>query len=76
MVIISQNRDNLLFTESGVCIYIDDYNYLKCRSGSGFISDLGQFDTKEEALRELKSIYTVCGNCGSYVTIDLLRGLE
>ena len=80
MLIRGQERDILIFTDSGVticCNYnaINSKFELHCLNlDSGVI--IGQFDTKEEALRELKSIYIVYSNGGSFVTIDLLKEVE
>lgn len=48
MLIVSQDKKRLVFTDSGVTVYVDD-NFLMTTTLDGFNYDLGEYENEEEA---------------------------
>lgn len=48
MLIVSQDKKKLVFTDSGVTVYVDD-NFLMTTTLDGFNYDLGEYESEEEA---------------------------
>ena len=48
MLIVSQDKKRLVFTDSGVTVYVDD-NFLMTTTLYGFNYDLGEYESEEEA---------------------------
>lgn len=48
MLIVSQDKKNLVFTDSGVVVYVDE-NFLMTTTLDGFNYVLGEYETEEEA---------------------------
>ena len=48
MLIVSQDKKNLVFTDSGVTVYVDD-RFLMTETLGGFNYILGEYESEEEA---------------------------
>lgn len=48
MLIVSQDKKKLVFTDSGVTVYVDD-NFLMTTTLDGFNYVLGKYESEEEA---------------------------
>lgn len=48
MLIVSQDKKNLVFTDSGVVVYVDE-NFLMTTTLDGFNYVLGEYESEEEA---------------------------
>ena len=48
MLIVSQDKKNLVFTDSGVVVYVDE-NFLMTTTLDGFTYIIGEYESEEEA---------------------------
>lgn len=48
MLIVSQDKKNLVFTDSGVVVYVDE-NFLMTTTLDGFTYVIGEYESEEEA---------------------------
>ncbi len=48
MLIVSQDKKRLVFTDSGVTVYVEN-GFLQAVSPDGLITSIGEYETEEEA---------------------------
>ena len=65
MLIVSQDKKNLVFTDSGVVVYVDE-NFLMTTTLDGFNYVLGAYESEEEAQLALGYL---AGKCKGEMTI-------
>ena len=61
MLIVSQDKKKLVFTDSGVTVYVDD-NFLMTTTLDGFNYVLGEYESEEEAQLALGYLAGKCTN--------------
>lgn len=59
MLIVSQDKKRLVFTDSGVTVYVEN-GFLQAVSPDGLIASIGEYESEEEALLALGYLAGKC----------------